>query len=107
MRAYAQILGFDPDDVVDEFCRLFPQGDRRVAGTFSEMSAIIDSEPAYRDEMPHLPHGERRASLRPPATPDAEPPVPLAWWTGAMKAAQALSQRARASFMGPFRARTR
>jgi hypothetical protein len=47
-------------DTVDEFCRLFPQGDRRTGGTIQEIAAIVASPSEYRDEFGH-PEG-RRAS---------------------------------------------
>ena len=31
IRGYATVVGLDAIDTVDEFCRLFPQGDRRMA----------------------------------------------------------------------------
>ena len=38
VRQYAYAIGADPDSTVDEFCRWFPQGDRRVAGTMREQA---------------------------------------------------------------------
>ena len=37
IRAYALAVDLDPVDTVDEFCRLFPQGDRRAGGTIQEI----------------------------------------------------------------------
>jgi hypothetical protein len=51
VRGYASVIGLDPIDTVDEFCRLFPQGDRRAEGTFREFAAIIAHNSAYRDEF--------------------------------------------------------
>lgn len=53
IRAYASAVGLDPIDTVDEFCRLFPQGDRRANGTIREMAAIVASQSEYRDEIAH------------------------------------------------------
>ena len=53
IRAYASTVGLDPIDTVDEFCRLFPHGDRRANGTLREMAAIVASESEYRDEIAH------------------------------------------------------
>lgn len=53
IRGYAIIVGLDPDDTVDEFCRLFPHGDRRVRGTMREMAAIVELPSEYRDEFTH------------------------------------------------------
>jgi hypothetical protein len=53
VRAYANAVGLDPSDTVDEFCRLFPHGDRRVGGTIQEMAAIVAHTSEYRDEFGH------------------------------------------------------
>jgi hypothetical protein len=60
IRAYALAVDLDPVDTVDEFCRLFPQGDRRAGGTIQDFAAIVASPSEYRDEFGH-PEG-RRAS---------------------------------------------
>ena len=49
IRAYASVVGLDPIDTVDEFCRLFPQGDRRAGRLFREMSVIVGHQSEYRD----------------------------------------------------------
>src|SRR4051812_10590689 len=59
IRAYASAVGLDAMDTVDEFCRLFPQGDRRARGTITEIAAIVAEPSAYRDEFEHR---ERRRS---------------------------------------------
>jgi len=53
IRAYASAIGLDPIDTVDEFCRLFPHGDRRTGGTVQEIAAIVAHESEYRDEFGH------------------------------------------------------
>ena len=53
IRAYANAVGLDPVDTVDEFCRLFPHGDRRAKGTIQEIAAIVASPSEYRDEIGH------------------------------------------------------
>jgi len=57
IRAYAMAVDLDPVDTVDEFCRLFPQGDRRAGGTIQEIAAIVASPSEYRDE--HVAEGRR------------------------------------------------
>jgi hypothetical protein len=52
IRAYASAVGLDPSDTVDEFCRLFPQGDRRVRSTIEEIAAIVAHESEYQPEVP-------------------------------------------------------
>ena len=58
VRAYASAVGLDPIDTVDEFCRLFPQGDRRMRPTMEEMATIVAAESDYQPEFP--PELERR-----------------------------------------------
>jgi hypothetical protein len=53
IRAYASAVGLDPIDTVDEFCRLFPQGDRRAHSTIKEIATIVAAPSAYRDEFQH------------------------------------------------------
>jgi transcriptional regulator with XRE-family HTH domain len=53
MRTYAVAIGLDPSDTVDEFCRLFPQGDRRTARTIQDMAAIVAQPSGYRDDFSH------------------------------------------------------
>src|SRR5690606_21694190 len=71
VRAYASAVGLDPIDTVNEFCRLFPQGDRRVEATMAGIAAIIAAESAYRDDISHA--DRRRAGAAPPR-PAAAPP---------------------------------
>ena len=60
IRGYASVVGLDPIDTVDEFCKLFPQGDRRAEGTFREFSAIIAHPSIYQDEFENAAEGDRR-----------------------------------------------
>lgn len=65
MRDYAKAVGLDADEVVDEFCRLFPVGDRRVARIIKAQAELIGHNPAEildRAEVP--PEGDRRAAGR-------------------------------------------
>jgi hypothetical protein len=50
VRGYATVIGLDPIDTVDEFCRLFPQGDRRAVNTIRDYAAIISHPLMYHDE---------------------------------------------------------
>jgi hypothetical protein len=68
IRAYASAIGLDPIDTVNEFCRLFPQGDRRLQPTLEQMASIVASASAYRDEFP-MPD-RRQAADRPPLRPE-------------------------------------
>jgi hypothetical protein len=60
VRGYATVIGLDPIDTVDEFCKLFPQGDRRAEGTFRDFAAIIAHTSTYEDELGHPVEGDRR-----------------------------------------------
>jgi cytoskeletal protein RodZ len=53
IRSYATVVGLDPDETVDDFCRLYPQGDRRTQGTIRDLAAIVAASSEYRDEFPH------------------------------------------------------
>lgn len=68
VRAYATVVGVDPVDTVDEFCRLFPHGDRRAGGTLQEFAAIVAHPSEYRDEFDSP--ADRR---QPPAPVDVAP----------------------------------
>jgi hypothetical protein len=62
MRAYCSAIGVDTIDTVEEFCRLYPQGDRRVQATIQESASIVASPSEYRDEFKHASEVDRRAS---------------------------------------------
>jgi len=66
VRDYAMRVGLDPDTVVNEFCRLYPeQGDRRVEGLLRAHAAIVQHELNWQDEPPATPdQRNRRASDR-------------------------------------------
>jgi len=63
IRTFAQAVDLDPLDTVEEFCRLFPQGDRRRSGTIREIAAIVASPSEYRDEFSHV-QGRRSTDLQ-------------------------------------------
>ena len=54
VRDYARIIGADADATVDEFCRWFPQGDRRVDRLIQEQAEIVNHK---LDSKPELPPG--------------------------------------------------
>ena len=66
-RTYACAVGLDPIDTVDEFCRLFPQGDRRGHATMQDIAAIVASAGEFKDEFPHP--ERRQSALRAQAAP--------------------------------------
>ena len=61
VRGYAETVELDPVDTVDEFCRLFPQGDRRLGSTIRDMAALANAESGYQDEF----QGPKRRSTDP------------------------------------------
>jgi transcriptional regulator with XRE-family HTH domain len=73
VRQYAYAIGVDPDSTVDEFCRWFPQGDRRAERVVREQATIVGHENvAYRDEPPVSAGADRRGAKR-AAKPKSEP----------------------------------
>jgi transcriptional regulator with XRE-family HTH domain len=65
VRDYARAVGLDADEVVDEFCRLFPVGDRRAARVIRAQAELIGQPAEYQDDVSMIPGGvERRASGR-------------------------------------------
>src|SRR5260221_8911110 len=65
VRDYAKVVGLDPGEVVEDFCRLFPLGDRRAA----------PRTPAPPGAIRHQKTGER-APRPPPHRPARRPPPP-------------------------------
>jgi hypothetical protein len=59
---YARLIGTDPDAVVDDFCRLFPKGDRRRSRVLADYAALIGQSQVSTDDRP--PGQERRAGLQ-------------------------------------------
>jgi cytoskeletal protein RodZ len=72
IRTYACAVGLDPLDTVDEFCRLFPHGDRRAQATIQEIAAIVAAPSEYRDEFSN---GEGRRSTDRPRAHDGSKPA--------------------------------
>lgn len=62
IRDYARVLGLDPEELVDEFCRLFPVGDRRVDRVIRAQAELIGHNPVGLTQSPIIPPGgDRRA----------------------------------------------
>jgi hypothetical protein len=65
IRDYAKAVGLDADDIVDEFCRLFPQGDRRAARIIKAQAEIIGHTPGSLEDPALVPRqGDRRVSAQ-------------------------------------------
>src|SRR5687767_12775499 len=63
IRDYAKAVGLDADDVVDEFCRLFPLGDRRAERLIKAQGELIGHNVTV-DVSTVPPGGDRRAAAR-------------------------------------------
>jgi hypothetical protein len=63
VRDYAKAVGLDADDVVDDFCRLYPHGDRRAARLIKAQAEIIGHTPGPLEDPSLIPRaGDRRAA---------------------------------------------
>ena len=60
VRQYAEAIGADPDSTVDEFCRWFEQGDRRLERTVREQAEIVGHENLTWEDLPPGDQPERR-----------------------------------------------
>ena len=60
VRDYAKAVGLDANEVVDDFCRLFPLGDRRVVPLIREQARLIGHEPTAADDPSLIPGGVDR-----------------------------------------------
>src|SRR3989442_38158 len=61
VRAYAIEIGADPETTVDEFCRWFPQGDRRAARVVREQAAMVGHDLHWKDDLAEV-REERRSA---------------------------------------------
>jgi cytoskeletal protein RodZ len=72
VRDYARAVGLDPDEVVDDFCRLFPLGDRRGLPVLAATAELIGHDSTATDDPRLMPDGiDRRAG---PGDPMEPPP---------------------------------
>ena len=60
VRAYAAAIGLDGDDTVNEFCRLFPHGDRRTEPIIREIAEIVASESKFDYDYRYATDSDRR-----------------------------------------------
>src|SRR5918994_6303329 len=49
VRDYARAIGLDGDEVVEEFCRLFPIGDRRASRLIEAQAELIGHQLSYSE----------------------------------------------------------
>jgi len=73
LREYAKAIGVDPESTVDDFCRWFPNGDRRAEATIRGHAEIVGhDELEWQDDLPEsAADADRRAGA---ATPLSVPP---------------------------------
>jgi transcriptional regulator with XRE-family HTH domain len=86
VRDYARVVGLDANEIIDDFCRLFPVGDRRLTPTLRAQAELIGHDLDPDDETRLIPGGvDRRNSGITPAPP-AEPVATRRWWWSFKKA---------------------
>jgi len=78
VRQYAHAIGVDPDSTVDEFCRWFPQGDRRAERLVRDHAALVGHRLDWEDDAPGDADGDRRGAARSESRSFREPQSPLA-----------------------------
>jgi transcriptional regulator with XRE-family HTH domain len=66
IREYARAIGVDPESTVDEFCRWFPQGDRRRDRIIRAEAELLGVPSDWRDDLtPESDRRQRRESDNP------------------------------------------
>jgi transcriptional regulator with XRE-family HTH domain len=84
VRDYATAIGVDPGSTVDDFCRWFPQGDRRAEAVIRGQAEIVGHDNLeWRDPLPAVvaSEGDRRGAAA--AAANKQPPH---WTSGAAAA---------------------
>jgi len=61
VREYANAIGLDAEEVVNDFCRGFPQGDRRSQSVVWGTAEIVGHDLVWRDDVPASVPEDRRA----------------------------------------------
>lgn len=69
VRAYALEIGVDPDATVNDFCRWFPQGDRRTSNIVRQQAALVGHALQWNDDLIPSATRDRRASMPAQALP--------------------------------------
>jgi len=70
VREYAKAIGVDPEATVDEFCRWFPNGDRRALPVIKGQAEIVGhSDLQWQDQVPPAADGDRRGGNAAAAAP--------------------------------------
>jgi transcriptional regulator with XRE-family HTH domain len=66
VRDYATIVGIDPDETIDEFCRVAPAADRRREPLLRGAAGILRHDLAWEDHLPPDIKADRRAARSAP-----------------------------------------
>lgn len=66
VRDYATIVGIDPDETIDEFCRVAPAADRRREPLLRGAAGILRHDLAWEDHLPPDIKVDRRAARTAP-----------------------------------------
>jgi transcriptional regulator with XRE-family HTH domain len=66
VRDYATIVGIDPDETIDEFCRVAPQGDRRREPLLRGAAGILRHDLEWEDHLPADVKVDRRTAQSAP-----------------------------------------
>ena len=75
VRDYARTLGLDADSVVDEFCRLFPIGDRRATRIIEAQAELIGHKAEGLETPTQSPSGKDRRRNRRDQRQQPPPPI--------------------------------
>jgi hypothetical protein len=62
IRSYASAIGLDGEETVNEFCRLFPHGDRRAEPVIREMAEIVAAPSQFDYDYSYATEVDRRRS---------------------------------------------
>jgi transcriptional regulator with XRE-family HTH domain len=77
VRGYAKVVGVDPESTVDEFCRCFPQGDRRAEFLIRGQAEIVGHKDLrWRDHVPPVAGELDRRSAAAASASTGETPTP-------------------------------
>ncbi len=71
IREYARAIGVDAEITVDEFCRYFPQGDRRRGEIIRAEAELLGLPPEWTDDLTPANRERRRAAREAAAHPEA------------------------------------
>lgn len=79
VRSYASAIGVDPESTVDQFCRCFPQGDRRAGDVIRGQAQIVGHDDLqWRDDVPaDAGDGDRRGAAAGSQRPNKARPAPV------------------------------